>query len=318
MKPIEFSRLISRKRLAGAALRSPLCCGALGGWRWLLLLCAVAVAGAAMAADPVTTLRAKYAALAPQLRQNQFKQPLVLDSIETPDRLTGDIYAVVAHPFDAVSSSLSSPDHWCDVMLLHINTKYCRALVAPSGTTLHVHIGKKTPEALSVAPRFDFSYRLASLNPDYLDIVLKAKDGPLGTSDYRIELEAVALPNGQTFLHLTYSYAVNFAGRLALRTYLATVASAKVGFTVVGQRSDGQAEYIGGMRGLLERNTMRYYLAIDTYLDAAGAAPPVQLEQRLQAWFTATERYPRQLHEIDRAAYLEMKRAEDLRQRTAP
>ncbi|MDD5332756.1 MAG: hypothetical protein PHS32_03340 [Rhodoferax sp.] len=298
-------------------MQTSFCSSALSGLRWLLLLCAVAVGGAAMATvDPVATLRAKYTALEPQLRQNQFRQPLVLDSVETPNRLTGDIYAVVAHPFDAVSSGLNSPDHWCDVMLLHINSKYCRALVAPAGTTLHVHIGKKTPEALSIAPRFDFSYRLASLSPEYLDIVLKAKDGPLGTSDYLIELEAVALPNGKTFLHLTYSYAFNFAGRLALQTYLATLASAKVGFTVVGQLPDGQAEYIGGMRGLLERNTMRYYLAIDTYLDATSAAPPVQLEQRLQAWFTATERYPRQLHEIDRAAYLEMKRAEDLRQRT--
>ncbi len=298
-------------------MRTPFWSSALSCWRGLLLLCAAAVASAAMAAvDPVATLRAKYWALEPQLRQNQFKQPLVLDSIETPNRLTGDIYAVIAHPFDAVSSGLNSPDHWCDVMLLHVNTKYCRALVQPSGTTLRVHIGKKTPEALSIAPRFDFSYSRARLSPEYLDIVLKAKDGPLGTSDYLIELEAVALPDGKTFLHLTYSYAVNFAGRLALRTYLATVGSAKVGFTVVGQRSDGEAEYIGGMRGLMERNTMRYYLAIDTYLDAANAAPPIQLEQRLQAWFTATERYPRQLHEIDRAAYLEMKRAEDLRQRT--
>jgi hypothetical protein len=61
---------------------------------------------------------------------------------------------------------------------------------------------------------------------------------------------------------------------------------------------------------------MRYYLAIDSYLQAATAAPQAQLEQRLQAWFTAVEGYPRQLHEIDRAAYLEMKYAENLRQQT--
>lgn len=291
---------------------------ALSCLRGLLLLCAAAVAGAAMAADPVAALRAKYTALEPQLQQNQFKRPLVLDSVETPNRLTGDIYAIVAYPFEAVSSGLNHPDHWCDVMLLHVNTKYCHAQAAPSGTTLRVHIGKKTPEALSDAARVDFNYSVATVTPEYLDIVLKAKDGPLGTSDYLIELEAVALPNAKTFLHLTYSYAVNFAGRLALQTYLATVASAKVGFTVVGQRADGQADYIGGVRGLIERNTMRYYLAIDTYLESARSAPPTRLERRLQAWFTAAERYPRQLHEIDRAAYLEMKHAENLRQQTVP
>jgi hypothetical protein len=285
--------------------------------RRLLQLCAVAVAGVAMAAvDPVAALRAMYVSLEPQLEQNQFKRPLVLDSTVTPNRLTGEIYAIVAYPFDAVSSGLNNPDHWCDVMLLHVNTKYCRALVAPTGTTLRVHIGKKTPEALSDASRFEFNYSVATVTPEYLDIILKAKDGPLGTSDYRIELETVALPNSKTFLHLTYSYAVNFAGRLALQTYLATVDSAKVGFTVVGKLADGQADYIGGLRGLMERNTMRYYLAIDTYLEAANAAPQAQLEQRLNAWFTAVERYPRQLHEVDRAAYLEMKYAENLRQQT--
>jgi hypothetical protein len=45
-----------------------------------------------------------------------------------------------------------------------------------------------------------------------------------------------------------------------------------------------------------------------------GAAPAVQLERRLQSWFTATERYPRQLHEINRDEYLVMKRAEHSRQ----
>jgi hypothetical protein len=115
-------------------------------------------------------------------------------------------------------------------------------------------------------------------------------------------------------LHLTYSYSVNFTGRLALQTYLKTVGSNKVGFTTRGIRADGQSDYIGGVRGLVERNTMRYYLAIDSYLGAAGVAPAAQLEQRLQSWFTSVERYPRQLHEMDRAEYLEMKRAEHLRQ----
>ena len=44
--------------------------------------------------------------------------------------------------------------------------------------------------------------------------------------------------------------------------------------------------------------------------------PAAQLEQRLQSWFRASERYPRQLHEMDREAYLVMKRAEHLRQQT--
>ncbi|MEN3297148.1 MAG: hypothetical protein V7642_6401, partial [Burkholderiales bacterium] len=88
------------------------------------------------------------------------------------------------------------------------------------------------------------------------------------------------------------------------------------GFTVTGKQADGQPDYVGGMRGVVERNTMRYYLAIDTFLGASRAAPAARLEKRLQGWFTAVEQYPRQLHEMDRPDYLEMKHAEYLRQQT--
>jgi hypothetical protein len=202
-------------------------------------------------------------------------------------------------------------------MILHINTKYCHAMVKPTGTALRVHVGKKTPEELADTTRLEFNYRTVAATPEYLQIMLSAKNGPLGTSDYRITLEAMALPNAKTFLHLTYSYTMNFAGRLAVQTYLGTAGSGKVGFTVIGKQADGQPEYIAGVRGLVERNTMRYYLAIDSYLAAASAAPEAQLEKRLQNWFTAVERYPRQLHEMDRSEYLQMKRAEYLRQQTA-
>ena len=42
-----------------------------------------------------------------------------------------------------------------------------------------------------------------------------------------------------------------------------------------------------------------------------------QLEKRLHHWFEATERYPRQLREINRTAYLTMKRSEHRRQQAA-
>lgn len=291
--------------------------------RWLkclILVCAAGVASAASAVqgpavpDRVATLRAKHASLSEQLRHNQFKRPLVLDSSETESRLAGDIYAIVDYPFAAVSAGLNNPDHWCDFLLLHLNTKYCHAVTEQSNTTLQVNIGKKTPESLADSQRVEFSYKVASVAPEYFDIRLNAKDGPMGTSDYRILLEAVALPNAQTFLHLTYSYAVGFSGRLAMQTYLGTVGSRKVGFSVIGKRPDGQPDYIGGVRGLMERNTMRYYLAIDAFLGATSAVPAAQSEKRLQSWFTATERYPLQLREMDRTSYVEMKRAEYARQ----
>lgn len=262
-------------------------------------------------------LLAKYASLEPQLRQNQFNRPLVLDSQETPSRVTGEVHAVVDYPFSDVSARLNDPDHWCDVLSLHINTKYCRAVITPGGTFLKVNIGKKTAENLKDAARVEFTFTTATATPTYLEIKLSTKNGPMGTSDYRINLKAIALPDAKSFLKLSYSYSMNFAARLAIQTYLATAARHKVGFTPLGKASDGQPIYIGGVRGLAERNTMRYYLAIDSFLAAGSEPPQGQLDKRLQTWFSAVERYPRQLHELDRSEYLAMKREEYLRQQTA-
>jgi hypothetical protein len=96
-----------------------------------------------------------------------------------------------------------------------------------------------------------------------------------------------------------------------MQAYLATAGAGKVGFS-----SSGNA-LIGGMRGVVERNTMRYYLAVDAYLDSAADPSTERVERRLAAWFDATEQYKRQLHEIERDAYLIMKRKEVQRQQTA-
>jgi hypothetical protein len=148
-------------------------------------------------------------------------------------------------------------------------------------------------------------------------VELNADSGPMSTKDYRIVLEAVSIGGNRTFLHLTYSYGYGLAGRLAMKTYLATLGADKVGFTATRDPSSGQPKYIGGVRGLVERNTMRYYLAIDAYLGSLASPPDKQLEERLATWFDATERYPEQLHEVDRQDYLQMKNHEYQRQQTA-
>jgi hypothetical protein len=259
-------------------------------------------------------LLARQTELAPQLADNQFHRPLVLESTESSSRLTGDIYAVVDYDFAVVNRALNDPAHWCDALILHLNIKYCHALTSEAGSVLVVSIGKKYDQPLSDAYRVDFSYRVAEATATYFDVRLDAERGPMGTSDYRIQLEAVSVPSGKTFLHLAYSYGYGYLGHLAMQGYLFTTGRNKVGFTNVGTASSGQPDYIGGVRGMVERNTMRYYLAIDAYLSALSLPPGEQLEKRLQEWFTSTEIYSRQLHELDRATYVDMKRHEYERQ----
>ena len=289
-----------------------------------VLLAAVSLLGAAptgSAASPASgaaaALGARYAALEPTLRRTPFDRPLVLESSETSSRLNGEIHAVIDQPFAATVAGLRDPGQWCDLLLLHINTKYCHAKPGPAGTVLDIAIGRKTPQVLAEAARMELGFSATASTPDHLQIELSAPDGPMGTSDYRIRLEAIALDDARTFLHFTYSYAYDPLARLAMRTYLNTIGANKVGFTPTGTSAGGRPDYVGGMRGLSERNTMRYYLAIEAYLAGRRLAPAQQLDARLQSWFSAPERYPRQLKAMSRGDYLTMKRAEALRQAKA-
>ncbi|MDP1524161.1 MAG: hypothetical protein Q8M10_13495, partial [Methylotenera sp.] len=235
----------------------------------------------------------------------------------SPNDLKGEIYAVVDYPFIKVNEALNNSDHWCDALILHVNIKYCHASTTKSGNVLTVDIGNKLGQSLVDAYRVNFNYREMATTPEYFAVQLSAQNGPLGTSNYRIWVEATPLKDGRTFLHFTYAYSFGLSGRLAMKTYLATVGRNKVGFTINGKQDDGQPAYIKGVRGVVERNTMRYYLAIDTYIAEMSSARQDQLELRLQRWYSATELYARQLHELERIDYLKMKRLEYQRQQTA-
>jgi hypothetical protein len=258
------------------------------------------------------TLRQKYAEIKPRLANNQYGQPLFIESTEAPGQLKGEVYALLDYPLEKVAAALRTEQQWCDVLILHLNTKYCRAGQVNGGPGLTVYIGKKDPQELDQAYRVDFGYK-AETSPEYMDVRMTAGKGPMGTSDYRILVEAAPVDNRRTLLHLTYSYAYGMAGKIGMQGYLATIGANKVGFTMTGNEG-GKPAYIGGVRGVVERNTMRYYLAVDSYLKEMDAAPGEQQERRLRNWFGATERYARQLREVERDDYMEMKRAEIRRQ----
>jgi hypothetical protein len=300
----------TRRRVAALALAALAACGG----------CFAQMAQAA-AADDAQALRDRYQSLTGQLAHNPFQRPLYLESTESQTRLEGNIYAVLNDSFATVESTLDDPargpENWCDVLILHLNIKYCHASGSGDARVLMVNLGRKVEEPLSSTYRLQFAYHPVESTPDYFKVALGADTGPLGTRDYRIVLEAVSIAGGRTFLHLTYSYGYGLAGRLAMSSYLATLGADKVGFTATPDPSTGEPRYIGGVRGLVERNTMRYYLAIDAYLGTLASPPGQRFDARLAAWFDATEHYPRQLHEVERQDYLQMKHDEYQRQQTA-
>ena len=282
-----------------------------------ILLCVALLSNATLTqAQTAAALQARHTALLPQLSNNQFNQPLYLESSDDSGALQGDIFARIDQPFALAGPALLSVAHWCDLLILHLNVKNCRTSAMRSGDTLNLAIGRKFDQPLADTYAFEFKYRVAALEPDYQRIVLDAPSGPLGTSNYRIVLEIGHLDAAHSFLHLSYAYRYGVTARLAMQGYLATIGRNKIGFTQIGTQPDGQPIYIGSQRGVVERNTMRYYLAIVAYLGALTTPPAQQLERRLNDWYASIERYPAQLHELTRQEYLDMKHREILRQQT--
>ena len=283
----------------------------------LFLLAAVPAAASAVPAAPEETraatsqaLRATYDQLRDRLAKSPFHQPLHIDAEEEEQHLKGDVHAVLAHPFAEASKALADPAQWCEIMLLPFNTKHCEAAGSGGRGAITLLLGRKHSTPIESTHRIGFTFEVEARSADYLRVSLKASEGPFSTRDYRIVAELTPLDERRTFVHFGYRYGYGNIARAAMRAYLATIGSRKVGFTVEGTGEDGRPALVRGMRAVMERNAMRYFLAMEAYLRSLRAPSGERVTRMIEDWHAAVERYPRQLHELDREEYLAMKRKE--------
>ena len=265
-------------------------------------------------ADPGGALRARYVALSQQLDSSTIQRGLYLDSNDSSRAPRGDAYAVVEYPFATVAAAFANPANLCESLILHLNVQYCQAVIGDAGTQLSAAVGKKTNQPLEDTHRINFIYELAASSADYTRVELSSREGPFDSGNFLIVLELAALDEQRAFMHLRYSYTQGFLTRSASAVYFATRGRDKVGFTWIHD-ADEPPHLVGGIRGALERNTMRYYLAIDAYLQALGSPEPQRFEQSLESWFADTELFARQLREVSHDDYITLKRGQYLRQK---
>lgn len=275
---------------------------------WVGICASLLIAPAAMARSAeAQEMRAAYEAMSTRLSASPLGEPIVIDSVESPQQLSGSVHAISNHPFNTVAAAFAQPQVWCEMMLLPFNARACQLEGdAATGPVLNLTITRKNAEDASKGHALRLHWRKSAPEPEYLQVQLTSDSGPFGTAGYVIELRAVPLPQGRTFMHFTFAFRFGTAARMATQAYLATVGRDKVGFSKVST-ADGE-RLVGGMRGIVERNAMRYFLAIEAWLNATRVPAAQQLDARLENWFDATERYPRQLHEMDKSAYLTAKR----------
>jgi len=109
-------------------------------------------------------------------------------------------------------------------------------------------------------------------------------------------------------LHYEYDYGNTL--KIALKGYFNTLGRRKVGFTIIGKNHQGEPIYVKGSQGLIERNSVRYYFSIISYLSSIGFDETLRFDKRLNHWYESVNHYPKQLHELSWKEYTANKKKE--------
>ena len=222
---------------------------------------------------------------------------------------SGEAAIYINHSVAELSAALGSSVRWCEILPLHMNVKACT--YAASGDSLTLYLGRKFYQDPDDA--YQIQYRFKSNTGDsYFSAEALADEGPLGTSDYHIEIEAIPSSDGddQSFLRIFVSNHQSWLSSKAMDVYLATNGADKQGVSITGYTDTGEPIYSSGSLAVAERNLLRYYFAFDAYFDSLEIEESGQRhENQLNSWFDKTEAYP-QLHELEKQEYLNEKRHE--------
>lgn len=205
-------------------------------------------------------------------------------------------------------AALRSPQTWCLLLLLHPNVWRCE--VAGNGrgqTTLQILMGQQRVALIGATHTLDLVWKVTQDDKDGLSLELMAEQGPLGTRDYRIGARIEALDETHAALALRFSNAFTRSGLWLAELYINTAGRQRIGFTVERLDATGQAVYVRGLRGSVERNTMRFHLAVQSWLSVQSLPAPQRIPRAIELWFDSSEQYAAQLHEIEREEYVQMK-----------
>lgn len=255
-----------------------------------------------------------YYGIKAKLERNSFGFPLFLESFERDDRVNVDVYGIFNQPFSSVAGVLRDPANWCDIVSLHPNVKACTYRELTGVWLLTFYIGRKVYQPPEDTRQVTYHYRNVEERQGYLDIILTADAGPFGTKDHRMRFEAMPLEGRRTFVHVSYAYNDSVALSIAEKVYFATLGWRKIGFTVTGTDRNGKPVYIGGPRGAIERSAVRYYFAIQSFINTMRYPEESRFSMRISEWYDLTTRYRKQLFDLDKKEYLTFKTKEHMNQ----
>lgn len=275
-------------------------------WVFLLFVASTAIA---QAANIQGGLIRDYEAALSQATQISQAPPLYVQSRLEGDLLEAEVYALIDTPYEEFRDLMADVRNWCDFVSINLNVKACVHHEVNGQAQVDLYAGRKFYQAPEDAYLLQYQFQVQHNDTQWLDVVLNAEEGPLGTSHYRIQLQAMPYAK-QTLVRFYTGYEQSFMSDMATRTYLNTLGRDKVGFTVVSHTEGGEPIYNDGVHAVIERNAMRYYLALQAYLDTRKLPVNQRHEARIQYWYDATMHYQVQLYELEREEYLAAKRLE--------
>lgn len=257
-----------------------------------------------------TVLKDKYDEIENGLLENVYGLPVYIESQVGDNLMRGDVYGIFYHPHKKVAQSLAILENWCEIMPQHLNIKACTYERIDKQCKLTFYSGRKFYEKADEVYQLNYHFQIKALSETYFNATLDAVKGPIGTRDYLISVEAIPLSEDSTIFHLGYEYKYGFLASIGMSTYLSTLGRNKIGFTIKERDKNNQPVYIDGVRGVIERNAIRYYFAILSFLNTEEVKSSQRFAARISQWFDLTEGYHLQLYEMDKTDYLDYKRRE--------
>jgi hypothetical protein len=279
----------------------------------LSILLVILLAGLPLTAwggeDNAAQLRNQYRELRDHAQSGPFGLPLSVQSEDRDDQVSAEVYGIIEHPIETVKAALSSPASWCEFAPLHLNVKACTFQTQSRETILTLYLGQRYYQTPERASSQMYRFAVHAVEPDFVSVGLSAPEGLFGTTAHRFELEAAGV-DGRTVVALRSSYVPSVVTRVMTAIYFATVGRNRVGFSREDTGPATSPRYVKGFKGLVERSAMRYYLAFEAFLDFESLPVDQRFEASINAVYDLMDHYPTQLHDMEKAEYLDAKRRE--------
>jgi len=234
--------------------------------------------------------------------------PIYLKTIQKDKVLNVSLLGLIPFKFQDVSGVLARPASYCDFLPLMFNVKSCVITEFNPVARIKFYVAGKHYTSPLASYRIHAVFRLVDRTSEKIRIRLESEEDSAGKTGYDVDLVAIPL-EGQTLLSLKSRYAPGRVTRMATNTYVNVFAHDKPGFTEI-LAPDGKKKLITGFPAVIERSSVRAYLALKAYMLNYHLPPAKRFEACLSTWYDLNRPYKKQLYELDREDYLQIKRRE--------